>query len=289
MYIQAAIKCLSLFSGENIFYREAGSVSDPTVLLLHGFPTSSHQFRNLIPILAPKYRVIAPDLPGFGFTEVPSTYNHTFENIATTISTFIESVPNPPKAYHIYIFDYGAPTGLRLALKNPKAISAIVTQNGNAYEEGLGPGWELIRAAWANDTAENRAAIRSLLEFNSTKQQYEYGTPDPSTIAPESYHLDQALLDRPGNKDIQVNLFVDYKTNVELYPKFQEFFRESQVPLLAIWGKHDVFFLPEGAEAYQRDLPGAEVRFLDAGHFAGETHTRVIGEAMLEFLGRRGI
>jgi pimeloyl-ACP methyl ester carboxylesterase len=289
MYIQAAINYLTLFSGERVFYREAGSVSAPTVLLLHGFPTSSHQFRNLIPILAPKYRVIAPDLPGFGFTEAPSGYNYTFENIATTIATFIKSVPNPPKTYSIYIFDYGAPTGLRLALKNPEAVSAIISQNGNAYVEGLGPGWDPIKAAWANDTAENRNAIRSLLEFNSTKLQYEYGTRDPSTIAPESYYLDQALMERPGNKDIQINLFVNYKTNVELYPKFQEYFRESQVPLLAIWGEHDVFFLPAGAEAYKRDLPDAEVRFLDAGHFAGETNTREIGEAILEFLGRKGI
>jgi len=289
MHIHTAIKYLTLFSGEKIFYREAGSLAAPTILLLHGFPTSSHQFRNLIPLLSPKYRVIAPDLPGFGFTEVPSSYNYTFDDIATTIETFIKSVPQAPQQYTIYIFDYGAPTGLRIASKNPTAVSAIITQNGNAYVEGLGPGWELIKRTWENDTQENRDAIRPFLEFDATKAQYVNGTTDPNNIAPESYYLDQALMDRPGNKDIQLDLFVDYKTNVELYPKFHEYFRASQVPLLAVWGKHDVFFLPEGAEAYKRDLPNAEVILLEAGHFAGETNTGQVGEIMLDFLKRIGV
>ncbi|KAF2186867.1 putative hydrolase [Zopfia rhizophila CBS 207.26] len=280
---------LSLFSGEKVFYREAGPASAPIVLLLHGFPSSSHQFRNLIPMLAPKYRVIAPDLPGFGFTSVPSTYNYTFENIATTIGSFLEEISNPPKKYSVYIFDYGAPTGLRLALKDPEKVEAIISQNGNAYVEGLGAFWEPVKKLWANDTKENRDALRPFLEINGTKSQYFDGTHDPSSIAPESYTLDQALLDRPGNKDIQLDLFSNYKTNVALYPKFQEYLRKSQVPLLAAWGKNDAIFIPPGAEAFKQDLPKAEVHLLDAGHFAEESNTEEIGKLILDFFEKNGI
>jgi pimeloyl-ACP methyl ester carboxylesterase len=276
-------------AGENVFYREAGSATAPTVLLLHGFPTSSHQYRNLIPLLAEKYHVLAPDLPGFGFTTASKDYVYTFDNIAKTISTWLKTIPNSPEKYSIYIFDYGAPTGLRLALENPSAISAIVSQNGNAYVEGLGDAWAPIQKYWASNSSTDRDGIRFALTAETTKWQYEHGTSDLNSIAPETYTLDQALLDRPGNNDIQLDLFYDYRNNVELYPKFQEYFKKSQVPLLAVWGKHDAFFIPPGAEAFKKDSPNAEVHLLDAGHFAGETHTREIADLMLDFFKRNGI
>jgi pimeloyl-ACP methyl ester carboxylesterase len=279
----------SLPSGETVFHREAGSPSHPTILLLHGFPTSSHQYRNLIPLLATKYHVLAPDLPGFGFTTAPKEYVYTFENIANTISQWLQIIPNSPKKYSVYIFDYGAPTGLRLALKNPSAISAIISQNGNAYKEGLGDAWAPVQKYWASNSTADRDAIRVLVAAGTTRWQYENGEPDPTVVAPETYTLDQALLDRPGNADIQLDLFYDYQFNVELYPKFQQYFRDSQVPLLATWGKNDPFFTPPGAEAFKRDLPKAEAHLLDAGHFAGETHTAEIAGLMLKFLKDNGI
>lgn len=284
-----SIHSIPLPTGETVFYREAGSSSNPTILLLHGFPTSSHQYRNLIPLLSNKYHVLAPDLPGFGFTTLPQDYVYTFDNIADTISTWLQTIPNSPLKYSIYIFDYGAPTGLRLALKNPSAITAITSQNGNAYTEGLGDAWAPIQKYWVSNSAADREAIAFLLSASTTKWQYEFGEPDTSVISPETYTLDQALLDRPGNTDIQMDLFYDYRNNVSLYPKFHEYFRESQVPLLAVWGKNDVFFVPPGAEAFKRDLPGAEVHLLDAGHFAGESHTAEIAELMLSFLEKNGI
>lgn len=283
------LNTLPLPTGEKIFYRTAGPVDAPTILLLHGFPSSSHQYRNLIPLLATKYRVIAPDLPGYGFTESPSTYKYSFNNIAKTISIFLETVPNPPEKYSIYIFDYGAPTGLRLALSKPSAVSAIFAQNGNAYVEGLGAFWDGIKKYWASNSDEDRAAIAGLLTIGGTKWQYENGTRDPNLVAPETYTLDQALMDRPGNKDIQLDLFKDYESNVKLYPEFQKYFRESQVPLLAVWGKNDEIFPPAGAEAFKKDLPKAEIHLLDAGHFAVETETEEIARLMLAFLERNGI
>jgi pimeloyl-ACP methyl ester carboxylesterase len=282
-------KYLPLLSGENIFFRESGSLSSPTVLLLHGFPSSSHQFRNLIPLLAPQYRVIAPDFPGFGFTEVPAEYNYTFNNIASTIDQFLEQIPNPPAKYSIYIFDYGAPVGLRLALKHPERIQSIITQNGNAYVEGLGDFWKPIEALWKDNSTAHRDAIRPFLELDATKGQYLNGTKDPESVAPESYTLDQALMDRPGNKDIQLDLFYDYRNNLPLYPKFQQYFRNSQVPLLAAWGKNDVIFVPPGAEAFKRDLPKAEIHLLDGGHFLEESNTKEIAELILSFLQRNHI
>ena len=288
-FLTTITRYLTLLSGEKVFWREAGSVHSPTVLLLHGFPSSSHQFRNLIPILAPKYRVIAPDLPAFGFTEVPADYNYTFDNLANTIDQFLDKIPNPPKRYSIYIFDFGAPTGLRIATKHPERIQAIISQNGNAYVEGLGAFWEPVEAIWANNTKENQDKIRPFFEIDGTKSQYVNGTKDPEAIAPESYTLDQARLDRPGNKDIQLELLYDYRTNIPLYPKWQEYFRKSQVPLLAAWGKNDAIFIPPGAEAFKKDLPKAEVHLLDAGHFAVETNTVEIGQLILDFLKKHGI
>jgi pimeloyl-ACP methyl ester carboxylesterase len=271
--------------GVEVFYRAAGDPSAPVVLLLHGFPTSSFMFRELIPRLADQYRVIAPDLPGFGFTEVPveRKYTYSFDALARTLEAFTEAVGI--SRYALYVFDYGAPTGFRLALAHPERVSAIVSQNGNAYEEGLGDAWGPIRKYWAEPTVENREVIRqNILTLDGTRWQYTYGVKNPESVAPESYTLDTALLERPGNKEIQLDLFLDYASNVKLYPRFQEYFRKSKPPLLAIWGKNDPFFVPPGAEAFRKDLPNAKVQFLDTGHFAIETHVVEIASAMGDFL-----
>lgn len=276
--------------GVQVFYRAAGDPSAPVILLLHGFPTSSFMFRELIPRLADHYRVIAPDLPGFGFTEVPDqrNYTYTFEALARTIAAFTEALKL--QRYALYIFDYGAPTGLRLAMAHPERVAAIVSQNGNAYEEGLGDAWGPIRKYWAEPNAENREVIRqNVLTLEGTRWQYTHGVAVPERVAPESYTLDMALMERPGNKEIQLDLFLDYASNVKLYPKFQEYFRKSKPPLLAIWGKGDPFFIPAGAEAFRRDLPNARVEFLDTGHFATETHVVEIANAMRQFLQANGI
>ncbi|HUB20093.1 MAG TPA: alpha/beta hydrolase [Acidobacteriaceae bacterium] len=268
-----------------VFYRSAGDVAAPVVLLLHGFPSSSFMFRDLIPRLADRYRVIVPDLPGFGFTEVPvwRNYTYTFDALAGTIEAFTEELGL--RRYAVYVFDYGAPTGFRLAARHPDRVTAIVSQNGNAYEEGLGDAWAPIRQYWAQPTPENREVIRkAILNLEGTRWQYTHGVANPDMVAPESWTLDAALLERPGNKDIQLDLFLDYASNVKLYPTFQEYFRRSKPPLLAIWGKNDPFFIPAGAEAFRRDIPGAEVRFLDTGHFALETHAAEIAQAMKDFL-----
>ncbi|MGB9067636.1 MAG: alpha/beta hydrolase [Candidatus Acidiferrales bacterium] len=270
--------------GIQVFYREAGPANAPAILLLHGFPTSSHMFRNLIPELADKYHVVAPDFPGFGFSGAPDrkNYRYTFEQIAKTIAAFTQTIGL--NRFAMYVFDYGAPVGLRLALAHPEQIVAIISQNGNAYEEGLSEGWNLIQKYWREPTEQNRAALRAFLTPEATKSQYVYGVQDESLIAPETYELDSALLARPGNEEIQLDLFLDYASNVALYPKFQEYFRTSRPPLLAVWGKNDPFFVPAGAEAYRRDIPNAEIRFLDTGHFAIETHVVEIASAMKAFL-----
>jgi pimeloyl-ACP methyl ester carboxylesterase len=276
--------------GIQVFYREAGDAAAPVLLLLHGFPTSSFMFRDLILRLADQYRVIAPDLPGFGFTEVPAKRNYTysFEAIAGTIEAFTEALEL--NRYAVYIFDYGAPTGLRMALRHPERVTAIISQNGNAYEEGLGDAWGPIRTYWSQPTAENRDVIRqNVLTLETTRWQYTHGVENPESVPPESYTLDMALMERPGNKEIQLDLFLDYASNVKLYPKFQEYFRTSKPPLLAIWGKNDPFFIPAGAEAYRKDLPSARVEFLNTGHFATETHSIEIAAAIKEFLAANGI
>ncbi len=271
--------------GVKVFYRAAGDPSAPVVLLLHGFPTSSFMFRELIPRLADRFRVIAPDLPGFGFTEVPEErkYTYSFDALARTMDAFTGALGL--NRYAIYVFDYGAPTGLRLAMAHPERVSAIVSQNGNAYEAGLGDAWGPIRKYWAEPTSENREVIRkAILNLEGTRWQYTHGVANPESVAPESYTLDVALLERPGNKEIQLDLFLDYASNVKLYPKFQEYFRKSRPPLLAIWGKNDPFFIPAGAEAFRKDLPDAKIQFLDTGHFATETHVVEIASAMEDFL-----
>ena len=277
----------AVVDGNRIFYREAGPASAPAILLLHGFPTSSHMFRNLIPALAESYRVVAPDLPGFGFSDAPDRkqFRYSFENLAKVISNFTQTIGLT--RFAIYVFDYGAPVGLRLALAHPERVTAIISQNGNAYVEGLSDGWNPIQKYWKEPTAENRAALRAFLKPETTKWQYVYGTQDESLVAPEAYQLDSALLARPGNDEIQLDLFLDYASNIALYPKFQEYFRTKQVPLLAVWGKNDPFFLPPGAEAFKRDNPSAEVRFYETGHFALETHAAEISGAIRDFLGRK--
>lgn len=272
--------------GVDVFYREAGPADAPAILLLHGFPTSSHMFRELIPRLARKYHVIAPDLPGFGFTVVPDErkYAYKFDSIAKTIQAFTEAINL--KRYAIYVFDYGAPTGFRLALAYPERVTAIVSQNGNAYLEGLGDAWDPIKQYWKEPTKEHRDALRPFLELDATKWQYTHGAPADRPVDPAAYTLDAALMQRPGNAEIQLDLFLDYASNLALYPAFQQYFRTSQPPTLAIWGRHDPFFIPPGAEAYKKDNPNAVVRMLDAGHFALETHVEEIAEAIDQLLER---
>ncbi|HKW65346.1 MAG TPA: alpha/beta hydrolase [Candidatus Acidoferrum sp.] len=277
----------AVVDGSKIFYREAGPSTAATILLLHGFPTSSHMFRNLIPALADSYHVVAPDLPGFGFSDALDSkrFRYTFQNLAKVIDEFTQTLGL--QRFAIYVFDYGAPVGLRLALAHPERIAAIISQNGNAYEEGLSEGWNPIQKYWKEQTQQNRAALRDFLKPETTKWQYVHGVPEESLVAPESYTLDSALLARPGNDEIQLDLFLDYASNVALYPKFQDYFRSQQPPLLAVWGKNDPFFLPRGAEAFKRDNPKAEVRFYDTGHFALETHHEEIAGAIRDFLGRK--
>lgn len=272
--------------GVNVFYREAGTPGAPVLLLLHGFPTSSHMFRDLIPLLADRFHLIAPDLPGFGFSDAPdrARFRYRFEHLAHVIGRFTEVLGL--SRFSIYVFDYGAPIGFRLALEHPERISAIVSQNGNAYEEGLSEGWNPIQAYWREPTDANRATLRAFLAPEATRWQYVHGLPDGAVVAPESYTLDSALLARPGNDEIQLDLFGDYQSNVALYPKFQEYIRTQRPPLLAVWGKNDPFFLPAGAEAFKRDNPDAEVHLLDAGHFALETKAPQIAAIMRDFLTR---
>ena len=273
--------------GHKVFYREAGSKTAPTILLLHGFPTSSHMFRNLIPALGDRYHVVAPDLPGFGFSDAPdrNRFRYTFEHLAEVIASFTDAIGL--KSFAIYVFDYGAPVGFRLALARPERITAIISQNGNAYEEGLSEGWNPIQRYWKEPTPENRTALREFLKPEATKWQYTHGVQDTRLLAPEAYELDSALLTRPGNDEIQLDLFLDYASNVALYPKFQEYFRSKRPPLLAAWGMNDPFFLPPGAEAFKRDIPNAEVKFFDTGHFALETHVQEIAGAIRDFLSRK--
>jgi pimeloyl-ACP methyl ester carboxylesterase len=272
--------------GVSVFYREAGPADSPVVLLLHGFPTSSFQYRELIPRLADRYRVLAPDLPGFGFTAVPErrNYRYSFDGLAETMLAFTDALDL--KRYALYVFDYGAPTGFRLAMARPERVTAIVSQNGNAYEEGLGPAWAPSRRYWKDPSANNREAMREALTPESFLWQYTDGVPNPEAVAPEGYTLDSALLARPGRIDIQLDLFLDYASNVKLYPAFQQYFRKEKPPLLAIWGKNDTAFIPAGAEAFPRDNPHATVQFLNTGHFALETHVEEIASAMRQFLAK---
>ncbi len=272
--------------GTDIFYREAGDRSRPTILLLHGFPTASHMFRDLIPQLAADYHVIAPDLPGFGQSAMPArdAFAYTFDNLATVIDRFTEIVGLA--RFGIYVFDYGAPVGLRIAARHPERITAIITQNGNAYLEGVSEAFNPVQAYWADPSDANRAALRGFLAPETTLFQYTHGVSDAALVSPDGRTLDDAYLARPGNDEIQLDLLLDYASNVAAYGDFQAYFRTQRPPLLAVWGRNDPFFVPAGAEAFRRDLPRADIRFFDTGHFALETHAVEIGAAIREFLGR---
>jgi len=267
----------------DVFYREAGTPGKPKLLLLHGFPSSSHMFRDLIPLLRNDFHIVAPDLPGFGQTDMPARegFRYSFDHLAAIIDGLTDAIGFD--RYIVYVFDYGAPTGFRLAVKHPERIQGIVTQNGNAYVEGLSEGWNPIRAYWESPTDANRNALRDMLTPEATRWQYVHGTADESLVSPDGIGLDNYYLAREGAHDIQLDLFLDYQSNIALYPVFQAYFREHRPRLLAIWGKHDPFFLPPGAEAFRRDIPDADVRFLDTGHFALETHAGDIADAIRTF------
>ncbi|MBY3445207.1 alpha/beta fold hydrolase [Rhizobium laguerreae] len=273
--------------GVDMFYREAGPAEGPVVLLLHGFPTSSHMFRNLIPLLADRYHVIAPDYPGFGQSDAPdhTKFAYTFGHYADMVDTLMTQLG--AKKYAMYLMDYGAPVGYRLALKHPERVSGLIVQNGNAYEEGLREFWDPIKAYWADDSKEKRQALSNLVVLETTKFQYTDGVKDLTRISPDNWVHDQALLDRPGNKDIQLDLFHDYGTNVPLYPQFQAFFRERKPPTLIVWGKNDKIFPEDGAHPYPRDLPDAEMHLLDTGHFALEDKLDEMAPLIHDFLDRK--
>ena len=273
--------------GLKIFYREAGPAGAPKLLLLHGFPTAGHMFRDLIPQLADQFHIVAPDLPGFGQSDMPARekFDYTFDNMARMIERFTEIVGFD--RFALYVFDYGAPTGFRMAVRHPERITAIISQNGNAYEEGLSEGWTPIRAYWEDASQANRKALRAFLTPETTRWQYTHGATDPTTVSPDGQNLDNYYLARPGADEIQLDLFGDYKSNVALYPSFQQYFRTHKPPLLAVWGKNDPFFLPPGAEAFRRDIPEATIRFFDTGHFALETHSAEIAKIICDFLNAR--
>jgi pimeloyl-ACP methyl ester carboxylesterase len=280
-----AIKYRSVaVDGLKVFYREAGAANVPALLLLHGFPSASHMFRDLIPLLADRFHIIAPDLPGFGQSDMPARgkFKYTFDNIAGVIDRFTEVVGL--NRFAVYVFDYGAPTGFRIAVKHPERITAIISQNGNAYEEGLSDGWNPIRAYWQESSQANRDALRAFLAPEATRWQYTHGVTDEGTVSPDGQSLDNFYLARPGADEVQLDLFGNYKSNVVLYPAFQDYFRTHRPPFLAVWGKNDPFFLPAGAEAFKRDIPGAVIRFFDTGHFALETHAEEIAAAIRDFL-----
>jgi pimeloyl-ACP methyl ester carboxylesterase len=271
-------------NGFRVFYREAGAANAPKLLLLHGFPSASHMFRDLMPLLSDRLHVVAPDLPGFGKSDMPvrGSFQYTFDNLAAIIDRFTEVIGF--SKYTLYVFDYGAPTGFRLAVKHPERISGIVSQNGNAYEEGLSEGWNPIQTYWRDPSESNREALRDFLKPEATYWQYTHGVSDTSMVSPDGYSLDNFYLARPGADEVQLDLFGDYKNNVALYPTFQKYFRTHKPRLLAVWGKNDPFFLPPGAQAFKRDIPEATVRFLDTGHFALETHAAEIAMAIRGFL-----
>ena len=272
--------------GFKIFYREAGPSKGPKLLLLHGFPSSSHMFRDLIPLLADRFHIVAPDLPGFGQSDMPprAQFKYTFDNIASVIDRFTEVVEF--NRFAVYVFDYGAPTGFRIATRHPDRVTAIISQNGNAYEEGLSDGWNPIRAYWQDPSEENRRTLRGFLTPETTRWQYTHGVSDEASVSPDGIALDNFYLARPGADEVQLDLFGDYKSNVALYSTFQEYFRKRKPRFLAVWGKNDPFFVPPGAEAFKRDIPDADVRLFDTGHFALETHAKEIAQAIGEFLSR---
>jgi len=272
--------------GLDIFYREAGSPTNPTLLLLHGFPTSSRMFRNLIPQLADRYHLVAPDYPGFGASSAPPVdkFNYTFDNLAGVIDEFTKTLKL--ERYSLYVQDYGAPVGYRLAVKHPERVQALIVQNGNAYEEGLRDFWTPIKAYWKDRSAQNAEPLRKFLKYESTKWQYTNGARNVERISPDTWTADQYLLDRPGNEEIQLQLFYDYSSNPPLYPQWQAYFRKYQPPTLVVWGKNDFIFPAEGAEPYKRDLKNLEFHLLDTGHFALEEDGDLIARYIGDFLAK---
>lgn len=271
--------------GQTIFYREAGNRKNaPTILLLHGFPTSSHMFRNMIPALADRFHLIAPDYPGFGYSSMPSLdkFQYTFDHLADIVDKFVSQIGL--QKYSLYVMDYGAPIGFRLAVKHPEKIEALIIQNGNAYEEGLGEFWEPLRTYWSDPSEKNKNALKKFLTIEATKWQYTHGVKDESAISPDNWIHDQILLDRPGNNEIQLQLFYDYKSNPPLYPQWQEYFRKYQPPTLVVWGRNDIIFQKEGAIPYQRDLKNVQIHLLNTGHFALEEEGELISELISSFL-----
>jgi len=271
--------------GQTVFYREAGDKDNaPTILLLHGFPTSSHMFRNLIPVLADKFHLVAPDYPGFGYSSMPTVdkFEYTFDHLAEIVDKFISQIG--VESYSLYVMDYGAPVGYRLAVKHPEKIEALIVQNGNAYEEGLGEFWEPLRAYWIDPNEKNKNALKKFLTMEATRWQYTHGVKNENTINPDNWIHDQLLLDRPGNNEIQLQLFYDYKSNLPLYPHWQEYFRKYQPPTLVVWGKNDMIFPKEGAIPYQQDLKNIQIHLLNTGHFALEEESELIAELISRFL-----
>ena len=271
--------------GLSVFYREAGAADAPTLLLLHGYPSSSHMFRDLIPLLADDFHLVAPDLPSFGKSDMPKpdAFDYTFDHLADVIDRFTEVLGLD--RFAIYVFDYGAPVGFRIAARHPDRITAIITQNGNAYTDGLSDGWAPVQAYWKDPSPANREAVRSMVQPETTIWQYTHGVPDETRVSPDGYGLDNYYLARPGADEIQLDLLLNYASNIDSYPAWQQYFRASQPPLLAIWGSNDPFFIPPGAEAFKRDIPAADVRFVPTGHFALETHVDEIANAIIDFLG----
>jgi pimeloyl-ACP methyl ester carboxylesterase len=270
--------------GQTIFYREAGDKEKPTILLLHGFPTSSHMFRNVIPALADKFHLVAPDYPGFGYSSMPlvDTFEYTFDHLAEIMDKFVTQIGL--ERYSLYVMDYGAPVGYRIAVKHPEKIEALIVQNGNAYDEGLGEFWEPLRAYWSDPTEKNKNALKKFLTLEATRWQYTHGVKNENAISPDNWIHDQMLLDRPGNNEIQLQLFYDYKSNPPLYLQWQEYFRKYQPPTLVVWGRNDIIFPKEGAIPYQRDLENVQIHLLNTGHFALEEEGEQIAELISRFL-----
>ena len=271
--------------GQTIFYREAGDKDKtPTVLLLHGFPTSSHMFRNVLPALANKFHLVAPDYPGFGYSSMPPVdrFEYTFDRLAEIVDKFVHQIGL--EKYSLYVMDYGAPVGFRLAVKHPEKIEALIVQNGNAYEEGLGEFWEPLRAYWNEPNERNKNALKKFLTLEATRWQYTHGVKNENAISPDNWIHDQSLLDRPGNNEIQLQLFYDYKSNLPLYPQWQDYFRKYQPPTLVVWGRNDIIFSKEGAIPYQRDLKDVQIHLLNTGHFALEEEGELIVELISRFL-----